>query len=160
MGSIVAVVNEFYVYADSAVVTLDEPENTQDATFADTTEGKRTSCFGKVTLDFLAEADGGFLKILWFVITDLPDDEVDKAHGEHVVGEKCELIFLFLVVCFEGVPQESEVFLLVRGLEGKREVISQFEGIFQRLSTFRDLGFTRAPHAGEGGLDLFLEALQ
>jgi hypothetical protein len=41
----------------------------------------------------------------------------DEAHREHVVGEEGELVFAMRVVRLESVPQELDIFLLLRGLE-------------------------------------------
>ena len=48
---------------------------------------------------------------------DLPDVEVDKAHREHVIGEKGELILAVVVVGLECVPEEIDIFLLLRALK-------------------------------------------
>ena len=48
--------------------------------------------------------------------------ELDEGHLEHVVGEEGELVFAMGIVRLEGVPQELDVFLLPRGLEGERQV--------------------------------------
>jgi len=66
---------------------------------------------GEADLDVFTEADGGFLEVLGFVVSDLPDDEVDEAHGEHVIGEKGELAFPGLVVRLKGIPEEGDVLL-------------------------------------------------
>ncbi len=157
MGGIVTVVDEFCVGADLAIVALDEPEEAEDAAFVDAAEGKRAGCVGEGFLNVFAEADRSFFEVLWFVVSDLPDDEVDEAHGEHMVGEKGELVFLGLVVCRENVPEEIYVFLFCRSLEGEREVVSEFGGFFHG-SVSRRRGFFFIPNAGEGGLDFFLEA--
>lgn len=54
----------------------------------------------------------------------LPDVEVDEAHGKHVVGEEGELVLAVIVVRFEGAPQESDVFLLCGALEGEGQVVA------------------------------------
>jgi hypothetical protein len=41
----------------------------------------------------------------------------DEAHREHVIGEEGKLVFAVRVVRLESVPQELNVFLLLRGLE-------------------------------------------
>lgn len=64
---------------------------------------------------------------------DLPNVEIYKAHGEHVIGEKGKLVFAVRVVRLEGVPQELDVFLLLRGLEGEWQVVGEFDGFFQPL---------------------------
>ena len=56
----------------------------------------------------LAEADETLLEVFWFVLLDLPDIEIDKAHGKHVVGEEDELVLAVGVVGLEGVPQIRE----------------------------------------------------
>ena len=90
-------------------------------------------------------------------LLDLPDVEVDEAHGEHVVGEEGELVLAVGVVRLEGVPQELDVLLLLRALEGERQVVAQFGGFFHG-SRLRRGRLVLAPDAGEGGLDLLLEA--
>ena len=54
----------------------------------------------------------------------------DEAHREHVAGEESELEFAVRVVRLEGVPQELDVFLLLRGLKGERQVVGEFGGFF------------------------------
>jgi len=54
---------------------------------------------------------------------DLPDVEIHEAHREHVVGEEGELVFAVRGVRLEGVPEELDVFLLLRRLEGERQVV-------------------------------------
>jgi hypothetical protein len=50
-----------------------------------------------------------------------------------VIGEKGKLVFAVRVVRLEGVPQELDVFLLLRGLEGEWQVVGEFDGFFQPL---------------------------
>ena len=45
-------------------------------------------------------------KFLGSSLLDLPDVEVDEAHGKHVVGEKGELILAVGVVGLEGIPRK------------------------------------------------------
>ena len=65
---------------------------------------------------------------------DLPDVEVDEAHRQHVVGEEGEPVFAVRVVRLESIPQELDVFLLLRRLEGERQVVGEFGGFFQGLT--------------------------
>jgi len=53
-----------------------------------------------------------------------------EAHREHGVGEEGELEFAVRVVRLEGVPQELDVLLLLRGLKGERQVVGEFGGFF------------------------------
>ena len=159
MGGVVAVVDEFGVGADLAVVTLDELEDAEDASLVDGAESEGAASVGESFLNVLAEADGGFFEVFGFVVSDLPDDKVDEAYGEHVVGEKGELVFLGLVVRLKGIPEEGDVFLLLRGLEGEREVVGEFKGVFHGLLGFDCLGFFLAPDAGDGCLDLLIHPL-
>ena len=71
-------------------------------------------------LNIPAKTNEAHSKVLRLRLLDLPDVEIDKAHREHVVDEKGELVFAVGVVRLEGVPEELDVFLLLRGLEGKR----------------------------------------
>ena len=98
-----------------------------------------------------------FPKSLGFVLFDLPDVEIDKAYREHVVGEKDKLVFPVLAVRCVGIPQKCHIFMLLRRLEGKWQVVAEFGGFFHG-SRFRGGGFFFAPDAGEGGLNFFLEA--
>lgn len=79
-------------------------------------------------LDVPAEADQAHREVLGLRLLDLPDVEVDEAHGEHVVGEERELVLAVRVVRLEGVPEEFDVLLLLRTLEGERQVVAQFGG--------------------------------
>ena len=90
----------------------------EDAAFVYSAKLEGSICFGESTFALFTEADDGFL---WGSLLRICQIEIDKAHSEHVVGEKSELIFLSLVVWSENnlVPKESE-FLLVRGLESGR----------------------------------------
>ena len=106
---------------------------------------------------FLAEADKPLLEVLGLSLLDLPDVEVDEAHGEHVVGQEGELVFAVRVVGLEGIPQERDILLLLRALERERQVVAQFGGFFHG-SCLRRGRLLFAPDAGEGGLDLLLEA--
>ena len=115
VGSVVAVVDEFGVGADLAVVALDELEEAEDATLVDGAECEGAVGVGEGILNVFAEANGSFLEVLGFVVADLPDDEIDEAHGEHVVGKKGELVFLRLVIRLKGVPEEGDIFLLPSG---------------------------------------------
>ena len=54
----------------------------------------------------------------------------DEAHRQHVVGEEGELVLAVRMVRLESVPQELDVFLLLRGLEGERQVVGEFGGFF------------------------------
>ena len=156
VGGFVAVVDEFSVGSDLVIVALDELEKAEDAALVDGAEGEGAVSVGEYFFNVFAKADGSFLKVLGFVVSDLPDDEIDETHGEHVIGKKCELVFLGLVVHLKGIPEEGDIFLFLRGLEGEREVVGELDGFFHG-SGLRRSGFF-APDAGEGGLDLFLKA--
>ena len=41
-----------------------------------------------------ADLIGGFEKVRWPVLFDLPDIEIDETHCEHVIGEESELMLL------------------------------------------------------------------
>ncbi len=130
VGGFVAVVHQLGVGADLAVVAGDELEEAQDAAFVHGAEHKGRSGFEETLLDVLAEADQAHREILWRRLLDLPDIEIDEAHREHVVGEEGELIFAVGGVHLESVPQELDVLLLLRGLEGERQVVGEFGGFF------------------------------
>ncbi len=66
--------------------------------------------------------------------------------SEDMIGEKDELVFLGLVVRLKGIPEEGDVFLLSRGLEGEWKVVGELGGFFF------------APDSGKGSLNLLLEA--
>ena len=70
------------------------------------------------------------LKVFQPGLPDLPDVEVDEAHGEHVVGEEGELVLAVGVVGLEGVPQEGDVVLLAPGLEAERHLVAELGGFF------------------------------
>ncbi len=91
---------------------------------------RRCTHVEKTLLDVLAEADQAHREILWRRLLDLPDVEIDEAHREHVVSEKGELVFAVRVVRLESVPQKLDVFLLLRGFEGERQVVGEFGGFF------------------------------
>ena len=59
-----------------------------------------------------------------------------------MVGEEGELVFTVRVVRLEGVPQKLDVLLLLRGLEGERQVVGEFGGFFYGQITA--LGFATA----------------
>ena len=59
----------------------------------------------------------------------------------------------------EGSPKEINVFSLILGLEEKRKVIGQFEGIFHGYLPSVTSVFFLTPNAGDGGLDFFLHPL-
>ena len=71
--------------------------------------------------------------MLFRSLLDLPDVEIDETHGEHVIGEKSELMLLACIVRFERVPEEFDVFLLLRRLEGERQIVSEFGGFFHYI---------------------------
>ena len=75
-----------------------------------------------------------------------------------MVGEKGELVLVVGVVGLEGVPQEGNLLLLIRPVEGERQVVAQFSGFFHVSCLHRiRLGF--APDAGDSSLNLALEAV-
>ena len=123
VGGLVAIVHELGVGANLAVVAGDELEEAQDAALVHGAENERRCCFKETLFNVLAEAYEAHRKILRLGLLDLPDVEIDKAHREHVVGEEGELVFAVRVVRLEGVPQELDVFLLLRTL-----VISRASG--------------------------------
>lgn len=157
MRGVVAVVHQLGVGADLGVVAGDELQEAQDAALVDGAEDERRSCFEQVLLYVLAEADQTHREILGCRLLDLPDVEVDEAHREHVIGEEGELVLAVGVVGFEGVPQEGDVLLLLRALEGERQVVAQFGGFFHGSRLHRGR-LVLAPDAGKHGLDLLLHA--
>lgn len=70
---------------------------------------------------------------------------LNEAHREHVVSEEGELVLGVRVVRLEGVPQELDVFLLLRALEGEWQVVAQF-GCFFHGSGLRTLFAAIADH--------------
>ena len=54
----------------------------------------------------------------------------DEAHREHGVSEEGERVLAVGIVRLESVPQELDVFLLLRGLEGERQVVAKLCGFF------------------------------
>ena len=157
MGGFVAVIHQLGVGADLVVVAADELEKAQDIPLFHPAENKGRDCFQQVLLDFPTEADEALPKVFRSGLPNLPDVEVNEAHGEHVIGEEGELVLGVGVVGLECVPQEGDVVLLAGSLEGERQVVAQFGGFFHgsRLSHGR---FVLAPDAGKGSLDLLLEA--
>jgi hypothetical protein len=130
VGGLVAVVHQLCVGADLAIVAGDELEEAQDAALVHGAEHEGQSRVEEALLDVLAEADEAHREILWRRLLDLPDVEIDEAHREHVVGEEGELIFAMRVVRLESDPQKLDIFLLLRGLEGERQVVGEFGGFF------------------------------
>lgn len=55
------------------------------------------------------------------------------------------------------LAKDFDLFLLLRALEGERQIVVQFGGFFHG-SCFRRFGFIFPPDAGECGLDFLLEA--
>jgi hypothetical protein len=51
-----------------------------------------------------------------------------------VIGEEGEPVLAVGLVRFEGIPQESKVFLLAASLEGERQIVAQFDGVFHPFS--------------------------
>ncbi len=82
---------------------------------------------------------------------------IGRMPSEDMIGEKGELVFLGLVVRLKGVPEEDDVLLLSRGLEGEWKVVGELGGFFHDSVSHRR-GFFFVPNAGEGGLDFLLEA--
>src|ERR1039457_1303251 len=80
VGGLVAVVHQFGIGADLAVVAINELEETQDATLVHGAEHERRSCFEEALFDILAEADEAHREVLWLGLLDLPDIEVDETH--------------------------------------------------------------------------------
>ena len=117
VGGVVAVVHQLGVGADLAVVAGDELEEAQDAALVHGAEDEGRGRVEQALLNVLAEADQALREIPRLGLPDLPDIEVDEAHREHVVGEEGELVFAVGVVRLEGVPQELDVFLLLRVLK-------------------------------------------
>ncbi len=157
VGGVVAVVHQLGVGADLAVVAGDELQEAQDGALVDSAEDEGRARFEQVLLHVLAEADQPLGEVAGLGLLDLPDVEVDEAHGEHVVGQEGELVLAVGVVGLEGVPQEGDVLLLLRALEGERQVAAQLGGFFHD-SRLRRGRFVLPPDAGEGGLDLLLHA--
>ena len=93
----------------------------------------------------LAESNEAFLEVLWPSLPNLPDVEINKAHGEHVVGEKGELVFPVLVVRLKGIPKEGDVFLFLRAFARERQIFTQFGCFFPGLRLCRG-GFVLAPN--------------
>lgn len=139
VGGVVALVHQLGVGADLAVVAGDELEEAQDAAFVHGAEHKGRRRVEQALLDVLAEADQARREILWRRLLDLPDVEIDEAHREHVVGEEGELEFAVRVVRLESVPQELDIFLLLRGLEGERQVVGEGRGFFHLVINPRPL---------------------
>ena len=129
VGGVVAVVHQLGISADLAVVAGDELEEAQDAALAHGAEHEGRSGFEQCLL-VSSKPDQTLLEVLRSVLLDLPDVEIDEAHREHVVGEEGELEFAVRVIRLEGVPQELDVFLLLRRLEGERQVVGEFGGFF------------------------------
>ena len=130
----------------------------RDGSFFDYAEDEGRSSRNQVFLQILVESDQAHLEVLGLCLFDLPDVEVDEAHGEHVVGEKGELILAVGIVGRERVPKERDVFLLCRCLEGKWQVVFKFGGFFHG-SCLRSGRSILAPNASKSCLDFFLEVL-
>ena len=130
MGGVVALLHERGVAANLAVVAADELQEAHDAALVHTPKGEGRSGVNQFLLQILVEADHGICEIARFRLLDLPDIEIDEAHGEHVVGKKCELVFAVRGVCLESIPQELDVFLLLRSLEGEGQVIGKLKCFF------------------------------
>ena len=78
----------------------------------------------------LRNPDQAHREVLGLRLLDLPDVEVDEAHGEHVVGEERKLVLAVGAIGLERVPEELDVLLLLRALERERQVVAQFGGFF------------------------------
>jgi hypothetical protein len=72
---------------------------------------------------FTHESDHCPLEVIWVGLLDLPNLEVDAAHGEHVISQERELEVSGGIVAFERVPEKSEIGLLSLVLEEERKVI-------------------------------------
>ena len=118
------------VGADLAVVAGDEIEDARDTALVHGAESEGRGCFEQALLHVFPETDEALLEILRPGLPNLPDVEVDAAHGEHVVGEEGELVLAVGVVGLEGVPQKGDVVLLAAGFEGERQVVGEFGGFF------------------------------
>ena len=134
VGGIVSLLHECSVAADFAVVAPDELQEAHDAALVHAPEGEGRCGLHKFLLQVLVEADHRFREIARLRLLDLPDVEIDEAHREHVVSEEGELVFAVRIVRLEGIPQELDVFLLLRGLEGERQVVGEIGGFFHALS--------------------------
>lgn len=123
VGGVVAIVDQLGVGADLAVVAGDELEEAQNAALIHGAEDKGRGRFEEALLDVLGESYQAHHEVLRLRLLDLPDVEIDEAHGEHVVGEERELVLAVGVVGLEGVPEKRDVVLLLRALEGERQVL-------------------------------------
>ena len=59
-----------------------------------------------------------------------------------MVSKEGELVFAVRVIRLEGVPKELDVFLFLRGLEGERQVIGEFDGFFYGSRNLLRLGLS------------------
>ena len=157
VGGFVAVIDQFGVSTDLAIVAGDQFEKAQNAMLVHDAEDEGRGRLQKIFLDVPAEADETFLEVTPPSLPDLPYIEIDKAHGEHVVGEEGELELAVGVVGIEDVPQKGDVVLLAGRLEGKWQIVAEF-GSFFHGSFLRRGWLVLTPNACEGGLDLLLEA--
>lgn len=75
MGGVIAVIHQFRVGADLAVVARDQFEEAQDAALVHGAKNERRRRLEQVFLDVLAEADEAHRKVFGLRLLDLPDVE-------------------------------------------------------------------------------------
>jgi hypothetical protein len=77
-------------------------------------------------IKLIVETDETFLEVSRTSLSDLPDIEIDEAHGEHMICKESELVFVVGVVGVKSVPEKGDLLLLLRAFERKRQIVVQF----------------------------------
>jgi hypothetical protein len=98
VGRFIAVIHQLGIGANLAVVASYKFKEAQNTPLVDGAEYEGGGCCEETLLNVLTETNEALLEVLRFCLLDLPDIEVDEAHGEHVVGKESKLVLAMCVV--------------------------------------------------------------